>query len=143
MSYSTNTDVKVYVGTIVSDADLTAMIADNDRIILAYFTARGIGVDSTIAKAASILMTRASVAERLYLTGENPTSYSAGDYSQSGPSDQMSIATEMKRMAYLVLSEFIQSMDKGEESMIGVTRCDVYMPDFQLDQNDIPTFFTE
>ncbi|MFA7695301.1 MAG: hypothetical protein WCX63_07180, partial [Methanoregula sp.] len=96
MVYCTPANVKVYVGTTVTDADLTEMIADADRDILAYFTAQGISVNTDTAKSASILFTRASVAYRFYLTGENPTSYSSGDYSQSGAADQLSLSKELR-----------------------------------------------
>jgi hypothetical protein len=143
MGYCTNTEVKVYVGTVVSDADLTSMIVDVDRIVLAYFTARGIGVDTTTAKAASILLTRAEVAMRFYITGENPTSYSSGDYSQSGSADQMSLAESLKKEAFRILDEYVKLMDDSQEEQTDVTRCDAVMPQFQLDQEDVPSFFTE
>jgi len=142
MSYCTAANVKVYVGTTVSDADLTAMIVDADRDILAYFTARGGTVDTDVAKTASILFTRAAVAQRFYLTGENPTSYSSGDYSQSGAADQLKLSQELKAEAFRVLNESMSdatSYDTEEN----VTRSDAVMDDFKLDQSEPPTYFTE
>jgi len=142
MSYCTAANVKVYVGTTVSDADLTAMIVDADRDILAYFTASGETIDSDVAKSASILLVRAAVAQRFYLTGENPTSYSAGDYSQSGAADQLKLAQDLKAEAFRVMDECF-SNDVSYETEESVTRSDALMDDFKLDQSEQPTFFTE
>ena len=105
MAYCTPGNVKVYVGTTVTDADLTEMIADADRDILAFFTNLGLAVDTDAAKSASIFLTRAAVAQRFYLTGENPTSYSSGDYSQSGAADQLSLSKELTAKAWEVLND--------------------------------------
>lgn len=105
MAYCTPANVKVYVGTTVTDADLTEMIADADRDILAFFTNLGLAVDTDAAKSASIFLTRAAVAQRFYLTGENPTSYSSGDYSQSGAADQLSLSKELTAKAWEVLND--------------------------------------
>ena len=105
MAYCTPANVKVYVGTTVTDADLTEMIADADRDILAFFTNLGLAVDTDAAKSASIFLTRAAVAQRFYLTGENPTSYSSGDYSQSGAADQLSLSKELTAKAGEVLND--------------------------------------
>ena len=142
MSYCTAANVKVYVGTTVSDADLTAMIVDADRDILAYFTARGSAVDTDVAKTASILLTRAAVAQRFYLTGENPTSYSAGDYSQSGAADQLKLSQELKAEAFRVLNEGIDDTTSYDTES-NVTRSDAVMDDFKLDQSEPPTYFSE
>jgi hypothetical protein len=142
MSYCTAANVKVYVGNTVSDADLTAMIVDADRDILAYFTARGRTVDTDVAKTASILFVRAAVAQRFYLTGENPTSYSAGDYSQSGAADQLKLSQELKAEAFRVLNESM-SDSTSYDTEANVTRSDAVMDDFKLDQSDPPTYFTE
>ena len=143
MSYCTPADVKVYVGTVVSDADLTAMIADSDRDILAFFTTRGISVDTNTAKSASILYTRASVAERFYLTGENPTSYSAGDYSQSGAADQMGLSEKLRAAALKILNDYINDTAASYDSVTDVRRCDAFMDNFSLDQSSEEVFFTE
>jgi len=142
MSYCTAANVKVYVGTTVSDADLTAMIVDADRDILAYFTARGGTVDTDVAKTASILFVRAAVAQRFYLTGENPTSYSAGDYSQSGAADQLKLSQELKAEAFRVLNESV-SDSTSYDTESNVTRSDAVMDEFKLDQSDPPTYFSE
>jgi hypothetical protein len=105
VAYCTPANVKVYVGTTVTDADLTEMIADADRDILAFFTNLGLAIDTDAAKSASILLTRAAVAQRFYLTGENPTSYSAGDYSQSGAADQLSLSKELTAKALEILND--------------------------------------
>ena len=143
MSYCTPADVKVYVGTVVSDADLTAMIVDADRDILAFFTTRGISVDTNTAKSASILYTRASVAERFYLTGENPTSYSAGDYSQSGAADQMGLSEKLRAAALKILNDYINDTAASYDSVDDVRRCDAFMDNFSLDQSSEEVFFTE
>jgi hypothetical protein len=143
MAYCTNTDVKVYVGTTVSDADLTAMIADADRDILAYFTAQGIAVNTDTAKSASILFTRASVAYRFYLTGENPTSYSSGDFSQSGAADQLALSKELRAEAFRILNEYVKLKRVGTtDAQSSVTRSDAIMGDFKLDQSDDSVFFS-
>jgi hypothetical protein len=144
MAYCTNTDVKVYVGTTVSDADLTAMITDADRDILAYFTAQGITVNTDTAKSASILFTRASVAYRFYLTGEKPTSWSRGDYSQSGAADQLALSKELRTEAFRILNEYMEFKRIGTtDAQTSVTRSDAVMGDFKLDQSDNPVFFSE
>jgi len=143
MAYCVPADVKVYVGTVVSDADLTAMITDSDRDILAFFTTRGISVDTNTAKSASILYTRASVAERFYLTGENPTSYSAGDYSQSGAADQLALSKELRAKALQVLNDYINDTAASYDAVEDVRRCDAFMDNFSLDQSDEEVFFTE
>ena len=143
MVYCTPANVKVYVGTTVTDADLTEMIADADRDILAYFTAQGISVNTDTAKSASILFTRASVAYRFYLTGENPTSYSSGDYSQSGAADQLSLSKELRAEAFRILKEYVGLKRVSATTQTDVTRSDAVMGDFKLDQSDDPTFFAE
>jgi len=143
MVYCVPADVKVYVGTVVSDADLTAMITDSDRDILAFFTTRGISVDTNTAKSASILYTRASVAERFYLTGENPTSYSAGDYSQSGAADQMGLSEKLRAAALKILNDYINDTAASYDSVTDVRRCDAFMGNFSLDQSSEEVFFTE
>jgi hypothetical protein len=143
MVYCTPANVKVYVGTTVTDADLTEMIADADRDILAYFNAQGLSVNADTAKSASILFTRASVAYRFYLTGENPTSYSSGDYSQSGAADQLSLSKELRAEAFRILKEYVGLKRVSATTQTDVTRSDAVMGDFKLDQSDDPTFFTE
>jgi hypothetical protein len=142
-AYCIAADVKVYVGTTVSDADLTAMIVDADRDILAFFTARGIAVDTNTAKSASILFTRASVAYRFYLTGENPTSYSSGDYSQSGAADQLALSKDLRAEAFRILNEYIRLKTTSLDTKTDVVRSDAIMDDFKLDQADDPAFFSE
>lgn len=139
MAYCTNTDVKVYVGTVISDSDLTAMITDADRRVLAFFTSRGVSVDTDTAKTASILFTRASVAERFYLTGENPTSYSAGDYSQSGAADQLALSKELRLEAARILNEYIL-LHTNDPITLDTTRCDAVMGDLKFDQADVPMY---
>lgn len=143
MAYCTAADVKVYVGTTVSDADLTAMIVDTDRDVLAFFTTRGIAVDTNTAKSASILFTRASVAYRFYLTGENPTSYSSLDYSQSGSADQLALSRDLRAEAFRILNEYVKLKTIPSDSLTSVTRSDAVMGDFKLDQSDDPIFFSE
>jgi hypothetical protein len=143
MVYCTPANVKVYVGTTVTDADLTEMIADSDRDILAYFNAQGLSVNADTAKSASILFTRASVAYRFYLTGENPTSYSSGDYSQSGAADQLSLSEKLRAEAFRILKEYVGLKRVSATTQTDVTRSDAVMGDFKLDQSDDPTFFTE
>jgi hypothetical protein len=116
--YCTPANVKVYIGTTVTDADLTEMIADADRDILSYFTKQGIAVDADAAKSASILLTRAAVAQRFYLTGENPTSYSSGDFSQSGAADQLSLSEKLRAEAFRILN------DSGSSGIIIVPNAD-------------------
>ena len=128
MAYCTAADVKVYVGTTVSDADLTAMIADADRDILSFFTKQGVAVDSDTAKTASILLTRAAVAERFYLTGENPTSYSSGDYTQSGAADQLALSKKLSADALKILDEYVGFASGASSGVIIVPNADdVYL----------------
>jgi hypothetical protein len=139
MAYCTNTDIKVYVGTTVSDADLTAMITDADRVISAFFASREMTVDTNTAKTASILLTRAAVAERFYITGENPTSYSSGDFSQSGAADQLALSKELRAEAFRVLNEYIL-LQNTDDTDLDRTRCDAVMDDLKFDQNTVPSF---
>jgi hypothetical protein len=128
VAYCTAADVKVYVGTTVLDADLTAMIADADRDILSFFTKQGVAVDSDAAKTASILLTRAAVAERFYLTGENPTSYSSGDYTQSGAADQLALSKKLSADALKILDEYIGFASGASSGVIIVPNADdVYL----------------
>jgi len=124
MTYCVPADVKVYVGTTVSDADLTAMIADADRDITKYFTTNEITVDTDTAKSASILLTRAAVAQRFYLTGENPTSYSSGDYSQSGAADQLALAKDLTKEAMKVLDDYASFVSGASSGIIIVPNAD-------------------
>ena len=144
MVYCTPANVKVYVGTTVTDADLTEMIADADAEINAFFASRGgKSPDSTTAKQVSILLTRARVAERFHLTGENPTGYSSGDYSQSGSVDQLGQAKSLQDRAYKIMNDEAVRLRTVPQEQADVTRSDAVMPDFHLDQSDDPTFFTE
>jgi len=124
VAYCTPANVKVYVGTTVTDADLTEMIADADRDILAFFTNLGLAVDTDTAKSASILLTRAAVAQRFYLTGENPTSYSSGDYSQSGAADQLALARDLTKEAMKVLDEYAGFVSGSSSGIIIVPNAD-------------------
>jgi hypothetical protein len=124
MVYCTPENVKVYVGTTVSDADLTEMIADADRDILAFFTNQGVAVDENTAKSASILFARASVAYRFYLTGENPTSYSSGDFSQSGAADQLALSKELRTEAFRVLNERLNFAVAGASGIFIIPNAD-------------------
>lgn len=143
MVYSTPADVKVYVGTVVSDADLTAMIADSDSEISAYFTARGATVGSAVAKQVSVLLTRAKVAERFHLTGENPTAYSSGDYSQSGVSDQLGQARSLQDRAYKLMNDEVRRLQTDYTDSASVRRSDAVIDDFKLDQSDLDEPFSE
>ena len=144
MSYCTAADVKVYVGTVVSDADLTAMISDSDGEISAYFLARGgITPVSTVSKQVSIMLTRARIAERFQLTGENPAGYSAGDYSQSGSADQLGQAKMLRDAAEKLMKDEVGRLSSNYTEAADITRSDANMEDFKLDQSDPPTYFTE
>lgn len=144
MAYCTAADVKVYVGTVVADADLTAMIADADSEIGAYFLARG-GVTplSSVAKQASIMLTRARIAERFQLTGENPSGYSSGDYSQSGSVDQLGQAKSLQDRAYKLMADEARRLQSDYTGSADIRRCDALVDDFKLDQGDIPESFEE
>lgn len=138
-AYCTAADVKVYVGTAVSDADLGAMIADSDDDIDDFFASRGGYTPSTtVAKQVSILLTRARVAERLNLTGEAPTAYSAADYSQSGVSDQMGQSRMLREEANKKMMAEIARLRTSATTQDDVRRCDAVMSDFKLDQTDDP-----
>lgn len=144
MAYCTNTDVKVYVGTTVSDADLTAMITDADAEINTFFSARGgKSPASATAKQVSILLTRARVAERFQLTGENPAGYSSGDYSQSGSVDQLGQAKSLQERAYKIMNDEVVRLQIIPQELTNITRSDAVMGDFKLDQSDTPNFFSE
>lgn len=141
MAYCLPADVKVYVGTVVSDADLTAMIADADRTIDLVFEAAEITVDSSCAKAASILLVRSSVAERFYLTGENPTSYTAGDYSQSETANQSALAASLKMEAKAILDKCIRSAETKVSNLVDFKRSDSTMTGLQLDCGEVPLYW--
>lgn len=144
MAYCTNTDVKVYVGTTVSDADLTAMIIDADAEIDAYFLARGgLTPVSTVSKAASILLTRAKVAERFQVTGENPTGWSRGDYSQSGSVDQLGQAKLLHDAAEKLMRDEVGRLQSNYTDSADIGRSDAVVDDFKLDQSDMPETFSE
>ena len=145
MSYCLPADVKVYVGTVVSDADLTAMIADSDSEISAYFLAHGgLTPGSAVSKQASLLLTRARVAERFHLTGENPTGWSRGDYSQSGSVDQLGQAKSLQDRAMKLMAEEVGRLQTtGYTDAESTRRCDALVDDFKLDQDDIPESFSE
>ena len=144
MAYCVAADVKVYVGTVVSDADLTAMITDSDSEISAYLAARGgVTPSSGAGKAASVLLTRAKVAERFQMTGENPAGYSCGDYSQSGSVDQLGQAKLLRDAAEKILNDEVNRLNANYTEAADITRVDAIMPDFKLDQSDQPSFFTE
>jgi hypothetical protein len=143
MTYCTAADVKVYVGTVVSDADLGAMIVNADQTVLNYFTARGTSVDTDTAKQASILLVRSMVAERFYLTGENPTSFSHGDYSQSGAADQFGLAKELRTEAFRLVAEYIAYKRTSPDSQTEVRRSDAVIDDFKLDQAEMPDPFDD
>ena len=139
-------DVKVYIGTKVSDADLAAILKDADAQIDAYFSTRGVSLsDRTVARQASIMLTRALVAERFAMTGENPTSYSTGDYSQSGSADFFSLSKGFRAQAFEILHGYLMTATTAttNESTFDVTRSDAVLPDFHLDQTDDPTFYKE
>ena len=129
MAYCTAADVKVYVGAVVSDADLGFMIADSDSEIGAFFLARGgITPSSAVAKQVSILLTRAKVAERFQLTGENPAGYSSGDYSQSGSADQLGQSKLLLERANKIMNDeigdcrqIIRILRVSEEAMLWLT----------------------
>lgn len=144
MAYCTAADVKVYVGSTVSDADLGYMIADADKKIEKRFARLKIAVDTDTAKQASILLVRAGVATRFHLTGENPTGYSSGDYQQSGSVDTLGAAKYFEEQAWQVIADYAKSLQGTEEDdEASVTRCDAVMDDFKLDQTDNPSFFVE
>jgi hypothetical protein len=141
MAYCTNTDVKVYTGTAISDADLTTMITDADGIIDAFLKARQLtAADAVVAKQASILYVRAAAAERLAFTGEAPTSWSSGDYSQSGATDFLSLSKELTLKAEKVLKDYVGKCRAGS-SESDVKRSDAVMPEFKLDQTDDPVIY--
>ena len=143
MANCTAADVKVYVGTVVSDSDLGAMITDADSEISQFFLTRGGGSPGTAAaKQASILLVRAKVAERFNITGENPTSYTSGDWSQSGVSDHAGSAKELRAQAYQILRDELSRLVSLPE-LVDVIRSDAVMNDFKLDQSDHPLFFME
>lgn len=144
MAYCTVADVKVYVGTVVSDADLGAMITDADSEIGAFFLARGSVTPGTAAaKQASILLVRAKVAERFNVTGENPTSFSYPDYSQSGVSDHFTSGKDLADRAYQIMRDELNRQDVPYMAQEDIQRADAVMPDFKLDQSDLPEFYTE
>lgn len=144
MAYCTAADVKVYVGTVVSDADLGYMIADSDAEITQYFAARGgYTPTTTAAKIISVFLTRARVAERFNVTGENPTAYSAGDYSQSGVSDHFGAAKYLREQAYARMAEELGRQQTNYTEASEITRSDADMKDFRLDQSEPPVFFSE
>lgn len=144
MAYCTAADVKVYVGTVVSDADLGYMIADADSEIGAFFLARG-GVTplSSVAKQASIMLTRARITERFQLTGENPAGYSSGDYSQSGSVDQLGQAKSLQDQAYTLMKAEARRLQSDYTEASDIRRSDALVDDFKLDQNDISESFEE
>ena len=144
MAYCTAADVKVYVGAVVSDADLGYMIADSDSEIGAFFLARGgITPSSAVAKQVSILLTRAKVAERFQLTGENPAGYSSGDYSQSGSVDQLGQSKLLLERAYKLMADEARRLQTDYTDSASVRRSDAVVDDFKLDQSDIPESFSE
>lgn len=144
MAYCTAAQVKVYVGSTVSDADLGYMIADADKRIVKRFAKLQIAVDTDTAEQASILLVRSAIAMRFHITGENPTGYSSGDYQQSGSVDTLGAAKLFEDQAWQVIADYAKSLQGAEEfDEADVTRCDAVMGDFKLDQTDNPTFFVE
>jgi len=144
MAYCTAANVKVYTGTTVLDADLTAMISDSDDEINQFFLTRGgLTPSATAAKAASILLTRSRVAERFHNTGENPTAWSSGDYSQSGVADQGSLAISLRNQAFDKLREELGRLQTGYTDSESTRRSDAIVDDFKLDQGDLPESFQE
>jgi len=144
MANCTAADVKVYVGTVVSDADLGYMITDADSEIAQYFLTRGgLSPGTAAAKQASILLVRAKVSERFNITGENPTSYESGDWSQSGVSDHAASAKELRAQAYQIMKDEQNRMSVPYTDETDVKRSDAVMDDFKLDQADIPNYFGE
>ncbi|MDD5048890.1 MAG: hypothetical protein PHH09_08170 [Methanoregulaceae archaeon] len=144
MAYCTAANVKVYAGAVVSDADLTAMIADADDEIDQFFLTRGgLTPGSDVTKKASILLVRAEIADRFNLTGENPTSYAYPDYSQSGVSDHAQSAREYRDRAYGLMRDELNRVDTPYMLEEDIVRSDAVMPDFKLDQSDISTYYAE
>lgn len=143
-AYCTAADVKVYIGTAVSDADLGFMIADSDSEISAFFTARGgITPSAAAGKQISILLTRAKVAERFQLTGENPAGYSSGDYSQSGSVDQLGQSKLLLERANKIMNDEVRRLQSDYTDSASVRRSDAVVDDFKLDQSDMPETFSE
>jgi hypothetical protein len=144
MAYCTAANVKVYTGTTVLDADLTAMISDSDDEINQFFVTRGgLTPSSTAAKAASILLTRSKIAERFHNTGENPTAWSSGDYAQSGVADQKGLADSLHSEAEKVMRDELGRLQSGYTDSASTRRSDAVVDDFQLAQSDIPESFSE
>jgi len=144
MANCTPANVKVYVGSTVTDADLTEMIKDADDEISDFFSARGgLTPSSAVAKQASILLTRAKVAERFHLTGENPAGYSSGDYSQSGSVDQLGQAKSLQEQAYKLLRDEVGRLQANYKDSASIQRSDAVVDDFKLDQSDMPEMFSE
>jgi len=144
MVYCTAADVKVYVGSTVSDADLGYMIADADKKGDQRSARLRISVDTDTAKQASIFLVRSAVASRFHLTGENPTGFSSGDYSQSGSADTLGAAKYFEEQAWQIISDYAKSLQGAvEDDEASITRCDAVMSDFKLDQTDNPSFYVE
>ena len=144
MAYCSAADVKVYTGTVVSDSDLGAMITDADSEISQFFLTRGgLSPGTAAAKQASILLVRGKVAERYALTGENPTSYTSGDWSQSGVSDHSASGKEFRAQAYQILKDELNRLTSPIDTLSEVKRADAVMDDFKLDQSDLPDYFSE
>jgi hypothetical protein len=108
MSYCTIAEVKVYAGSTITDADLLDMITDADRKINLYFKNRRVAVDPDTATTASVLFVRSAISERFHLTGENPTAYSCGEYSQQGAANQLELANSLKKEAYGIIDDYIR-----------------------------------
>lgn len=144
MAYCTNTEVKVFVGTKVSDADLTAMITLADKEINEYLKRADVTPATCDAtNTASIHLTRSYVLERFHLTGEAPVAYNSGDWQQSGSIDTLGAAKYHRDAAFSTLDNYIAQVQTGTVIEDGVLRCDSELIGLTLDNSYIPTFGEE
>lgn len=141
MTYCSYADILAHTSTQLTQTVVEELIADADRKISAMLRAARLtppSSDDTL-RSASILLTKARVITAEVLNGTRANSHSSGGVSESHSYDRMIDTLEAQGEAH-VATYIAEQQAADTQYDEGGERADASMPDFHLDQSEVPSF---